>query len=609
MKFTQFWPLAFLILIPVIIIMYLMKQKAKDQTVSSLYLWSEMVKNTKANTPWDKLKRDWLLILQIITTIVLIVALMSPFVMSNLAASDKACIVIDTSASMNFMYDDEMTRLDKAKEEAIAYVRTLKNGGEISLITSDRSAMLLSSKIQSKSEIIDQIKSIEPSNYAGDTTEGVKMANALATDSKDLEVMIFTDSSIEVQGINATVLDVYSERPNVGIDYVSHGTDSKGKLTILIKVTNYSDSDVTRDVSLYCDDELITFKEVEIKAGSSDVVYFENPALTSDIYSAQLSVKDACLEDNIVYDILEEENESKILLMTRANIYLEKALNLILNVTVTKSAEIEHMEDLEKLNYDLYIFDSMLPDKLPAEGNIMIFGMPVDDIARRESVYTEGRYITGVDSKVTKYLEGLSFGVGETYTYNIEDNKNAEAFLVTSTDGGEEEVVAFMEEKNGRNYCVVGFDLHNSELPLYMEYPILMYNIVASCVESGSLSNYVYNGGDMVNISANVEGELPVVVKPDGTEVETSDFITNFSSTNQYGAYTLKQKVKDTENNYSFVVNYPAAESKITMHPTLTATENDNIVTEVKGILNLRNLIIIIAMLLLTVEWIAGLKR
>ena len=142
-----------------------------------------------------------------------------------------------------------------------------------------------------------------------------------------------------------------------------------------------------------------------------------------------------------------------------------------------------------------------------------------------------------------------------------------------------------------------------------MEYPILMYNIVASCVESGSLSNYVYNGGDMVNISANVEGELPVVVKPDGTEVETSDFITNFSSTNQYGAYTLKQKVKDTENNYSFVVNYPAAESKITMHPTLTATENDNIVTEVKGILNLRNLIIIIAMLLLTVEWIAGLKR
>ena len=105
MKFTHLWPLAFAILVPVIIIMYMMKQKAKEQKVSSLYLWSEMIKNDRANTPWEKLKKNWLMILQIITLLVLIAALTSPYFLSGLVSSGKACIVIDTSASMGFMYD------------------------------------------------------------------------------------------------------------------------------------------------------------------------------------------------------------------------------------------------------------------------------------------------------------------------------------------------------------------------------------------------------------------------------------------------------------------------------------------------------------------------
>ena len=143
MKITYWWPLAFLILIPIIIIMYMLKQKAKDEKVASLFLWKEMIKNDRANTPWEKLKKNWLMILQILTLIVLIIALMSPFFMSSLVSTGKACVVIDSSASMSFMYDDNQTRFDKAKEEAISYVRKLKTGTEISLITSDESAMLL----------------------------------------------------------------------------------------------------------------------------------------------------------------------------------------------------------------------------------------------------------------------------------------------------------------------------------------------------------------------------------------------------------------------------------------------------------------------------------
>ena len=75
MKITYFWPIALVLLVPVIIIMYLLKQKAKEHAVSSLYLWHEMYKNVEANTPWEKLKKNWLMILQIIVLLVLILHL------------------------------------------------------------------------------------------------------------------------------------------------------------------------------------------------------------------------------------------------------------------------------------------------------------------------------------------------------------------------------------------------------------------------------------------------------------------------------------------------------------------------------------------------------
>ena len=51
MKFLYLWPFFLLLLIPVIIIMYLLKQKAVDMPIASLFLWKEMYRNVEANTP------------------------------------------------------------------------------------------------------------------------------------------------------------------------------------------------------------------------------------------------------------------------------------------------------------------------------------------------------------------------------------------------------------------------------------------------------------------------------------------------------------------------------------------------------------------------------
>ena len=604
MKFTYLWPLALVVLIPVIIIMYMLKQKAKEEKVASLYLWREMVRNDRANTPWEKLKKNWLMILQIITLIVLIIAIMSPYFMSGLVSSGKACIVIDTSASMGFMYDDNQTRFDKAKDEAVNFVRKLKNGTEISVITSDRSSMLLSGKSQSKSEVIEMIKKLEVSNYPGDASEGIAMAKALALDNKGLETLIITDTSVDIQTLDATVVDVYSDVENVAIEYVSHGF-KENELDVLVKVSNHGKEAVKRDVSLYQGEMLCANKEVELEPESSQVVYFEDVKLEGNVFFAQVSGKDACDFDNISYDVLTDENEKRVLLMTKANVYLEKALSLIPGISLTKSEDIGSFQEFAKQEYDLYVFDSMLPEQLPSQGSVIIFGCDCSEIAQVDDIH-ENMIVKGVDSTTTKYLDGLSFGVAKTYSYRVPSY--AHSFLsVTDEDGSHD--IAFVGENRGRSYAMLGFDLHNSDFPLYMEYPLLMYNLVNECIEGGIISSFVFNAGDAVSVNANMDGNMPVVTKPDEQSIELTDFRYNYTDTGEFGIYKISQTVKDAENSSYFVVNYPVSESRIEMHPSLSVTDADKVVTEVKGVFNLRNFIIILTLVLLAAEWIFSLRR
>ncbi|MCR4647742.1 MAG: BatA domain-containing protein [Lachnospiraceae bacterium] len=607
MKFTHLWPLAFVLLVPVIIIMYILKQKAKDQKVASLFLWSEMVRNDRANTPWEKLKKNWLMILQIITLLVLIVALMSPYFLSSLVSTGKACVVIDTSASMNYMYDDNQSRIDKAKEEAVSYVRNLRMGTEISVITSDKNAILLTSKVQNKNEVIDQIKNIKASNFSGDATEGVEMAQALALDSKGLQTLVITDSTVDVDSLDATVVDVFSERDNVSIDYVSHGY-KEDRLDILVKLTNSGKEKVKRDVSIYQNDVLIETKEVEIDANSSEIVFFEDAKLMSTAYYVQISGKDALDADNICYDILSESSECRILLMTNANVYLTNALELLPNVAVTTSKDIENFSEFAKQKYDIYIFDSMLPAQLPDHGNIITFGCECDEIATVDEYYDDMRRILGVESKTTQYLEGIDFVVAKTYSYKVPEY--GQAFLEAyAEDGSDDGCVAFLSEKEGRKYAMFGFNIHNSDFPLYMEFPLLIYNLINECSNSGILANRVFQSGDGVAINANADGDLPKVVKPSGDTVGLTDYRYNFTDTEQFGVYQISQTVEGNPREDSFVVNFPTSESKIDMHPSMYASSDENIVTEVKGIFNLRNFIILLALVLLALEWVLSLRR
>src|SRR5512137_2507772 len=112
-------PLAFLLaaLLPVIIVMYLLRLRRTEHVVSSVYLWRRIVRDVEANAPWQRLRRNLLLILQLLFLATLIFALARPFTWVEGIAGQAAILILDASASMSAT-DVTPSRLEAAKDQA-----------------------------------------------------------------------------------------------------------------------------------------------------------------------------------------------------------------------------------------------------------------------------------------------------------------------------------------------------------------------------------------------------------------------------------------------------------------------------------------------------------
>ena len=170
--------------------------------------------------------------------------------------------------------------------------------------------------------------------------------------------------------------------------------------------------------------------------------------------------------------------------------------------------------------------------------------------------------------------------------------------------------VAFSGEKDGQKITVFGFDVHNSELPLKMEFPLLMYNIINDNVTTGMLTTNVVNIGDGIQINAKADKMLPVITKPDASEVSLSDYRIVFTGTDEVGVYSVTQ----SEDRFSgeeeyFAANFPSSESFVESVPSMNEDQNTDVKKSASADLDLKNIVIVLILLLLGVEWIAYLRK
>src|SRR5579859_689190 len=83
-----------------IVLLYMLRLRRQPVTVSSTLLWQRLVRDQEANAPWQRLRRNWLLILQLIILAALIIALARPFTTVATISSGRIALLLDGSANM-----------------------------------------------------------------------------------------------------------------------------------------------------------------------------------------------------------------------------------------------------------------------------------------------------------------------------------------------------------------------------------------------------------------------------------------------------------------------------------------------------------------------------
>ncbi|MGA7732327.1 MAG: BatA domain-containing protein, partial [Chloroflexia bacterium] len=92
--------LALLALAIPIIILYMLRLRREELSISSSMLWRRALMDRTANAPWQRLRRNLLLLLQLLLLLLLVLGLARPFVSARTGVAGNLVLVLDASASM-----------------------------------------------------------------------------------------------------------------------------------------------------------------------------------------------------------------------------------------------------------------------------------------------------------------------------------------------------------------------------------------------------------------------------------------------------------------------------------------------------------------------------
>lgn len=568
------YPYAFLILlaIPVLIIIYLIKNKYKEATAPSTYLWELSKKFLKKRSPLHTFEHLIALILQCVTIAALSICLAHP-VITTQGKSDNILFILDGSASMN-MEENGETCFDKAKKEINRIANESTNGSSFSLVYSGKDSRVVFQNVTNKNQLSLYLNSLKAEYLQNTLGDSLKKAQEVVESNNINLCYLLTDKQVDDLN-NINLIDCSINADNYSLSDLKYTVDGNA-ITISVSVLSHI-SDKTLNVHFYINDDYIGEKKYSVKAATASTFSIDYKDVTgkySDISSVKAEIvnEDALLEDNsiVVYNN-SDTAITKVLLVSDEPFYLKSILGAINRTTEYKNTvTVVGTNNYNPLiDYDLYIFDSFTPATLPSVGSVFFFNSSTTlegtgFIAQRSIEEEEGVHLSYTDNTSSLLYKSLTediahndISVKKYVRYSLSSDfttilsyNNLPFVFAGKTDNQQREVV-------------FSFDLHDSNLPMQYDFTVLMRNAVAYA-NPRILTNYAYEIGEDVILSLSNNMEAVSITTPSGkTEpysINNKDYLTY--NIDQIGSYKITITYQDgSEKEISLFSRYPEEES------------------------------------------------
>lgn len=549
-----------LLAIPAVILLYLLKQKNNDYTVSSLYLWNDAIRDLEANTPWQRLRKNLLMFLQILAALLLALLLSGLKIPVGNPQDESVLLVIDCSLSMQST-DRTPTRFQAAVEDASRLVSAGRQGIAYTLAAASETPYIVLRAATDKNRVLDELKALRANDAADDAEAAAKLVDSLIRQEPGLKVYWFGDGINPLAAENVEYRSYNGNGDNFAVTALTWRRLSNAEgMTVLSRVSNYSAAAAELAVSLYTDGNLFDARSVKVGAGETESLYWQNVPGGISQLSCRIDNEDSLLLDNAATEAVYPSKTRKVLLVTEKNLYLEKMFSILENVDLYKTGA---EDGVEQKGYDLYVYDGVVPEKLPADGQYMFFNPPANNYF---AAVGQAQY-PSVRASKHELFDGLggevSFDAVKASLYRLPEGSRP----LMETDGG---ITAF-EGYSGKNRMMVfGFDLHETNLPVQSFFPVLITRAAELLAPAEHKELASVYAGDRVQLPVAPEAEKAAVITPSGERIPIAPPfpVPAFDDTARIGMYTVEQLLGSGAEKYVFYVNAPSEREFAASKPT-----------------------------------------
>ena len=561
MTFLQPLGLLGLIGIPIVILIYILRSKYNEQTITSTYIWELSEKFLKRKNPLSGLTGLISLILQILIVTAVSLSIAKPIFTLPGAAYDY-CFVLDASGSMN-IEQGKTTRFEVAKDEIVDLIKDAKDGSSFTLLCVADESIMTFQGITDKKYAIELVKDVEPEAVAVDTMKSLNTAQAYFTEHPSSLMYLVTDKSFDTAA-NIEVITVTDNATNYAITDVQY-SHSGGKLTVGANIISYG-GDANISVRLSVDTEAKNEGAIAVKDGELTPIKIECTVPRFSSFKVEILNSDAYGADNSITTYnLDSDKTYSTLIVSETGFFFEAVLDALLDSEVTVISPEKYEKGIDEV-YGLYIFDSYEPPVLP-NGAVWLVN---PDTSIKDSGFnvkgkvslTESDVIkksASTSTMVRKLLEGIEGG--EIYIKNYVKYSGMYLNFHTLFTYDSNPMIFAGANGLGNRQVVFAFDVHESDIALSTDFVMLIGNLVEySFPDVIDSSDYVAGEEVLVNITSTMESVKAIA--PSGEEVYMeSDGTTATLKLSEVGTYRVIVTEGGRNNEYPVYAAAPLSES------------------------------------------------
>lgn len=380
------------VVVPLLVLLYFLKLRRREQRVATTLLWKKAIQDLQVNAPFQRLRKNLLLFLQLLILGCGVFALARPVVKSALTSEKSIVLLVDHSGSMKAV-EGSSTRLALAKEQAIRLVRTLNQTGaqwlswfgaapartRVMVISFADRAQVIAPFTTNMTDVERLINEIEPSDSATNLGEALELAEAYmmqtrieqTTESAESasRLVVLTDGcvgnlpDVVLRSGTPQWIKVGDASDNVGITSFrfQRSYEQPEVVSVFLQLQNFGPQPINTDVTLYVDGRLsageargavqsvnlgparrretptsepaagapLAAPTDSAVGGDSTSITFELTLDRAALLEARLVRDDALAADNRAWIVVPPPRKLQVLLVSDKNPFLERVLSFL----------------------------------------------------------------------------------------------------------------------------------------------------------------------------------------------------------------------------------------------------------------------------------------